>query len=127
MLLFKHCVDEKAQVAPTRGDMNSQRTSVDSDDEGMSFILGPNVLVLHTMIIVLEDLNLYDTLSFYLLRHVVMHFQKVLFLATVRDQYSELNFISKKNGPQDKDKKLGTVSQDDIFINGIQRIEDAFD
>ena len=49
-------------------------------------------------------------------------------MATVRDQYSEVNFISKKHGNQDKDKKVhGVVSQEEEFNNGIQKIEDTFD
>ena len=84
-----------------------------------SLLLGPNVLTLHSMIIVLEDLNLYDALSFHLVRQVLVHFQRVLFIATVRDQFSEVNFISKKHGHHDKDKRVGIVTQEEIFLNGI--------
>lgn len=77
-------------------------------------------VTLSPLIVVLEDLNLYDELSFAMIKVILHNFTRVLFLSTVRDQYTEVPL--KKN-----DEKKKTRTQDDIFSEGLQRIEDVID
>jgi adenylate cyclase 10 len=84
------------------------------------------IIILHPMVIVLEDLNLYDAISFHLIREVLRRFNRVLFIATVRDQYTEIQFMPKKTAQEEKDKK-SVVTQDDVFSIGLQSIEDELE
>ena len=66
--LFKYCTDENAVAKDHKGDSGSIASANSSMIDYTSLQLGPNIITLHPMIVVLEDLNLYDALSFHLIR-----------------------------------------------------------
>ena len=97
MMLFKFFVDELAQVIVNQSKMSQSCSDVPD--------LAPQGTPLHTMIIVLEDLNLYDAISFHLIKQTLLNFSRVLFISTVRDQHPEIIYTGRKVSQEVKEKK----------------------
>ncbi|CAD8100738.1 unnamed protein product [Paramecium sonneborni] len=90
------------------------------------------------IIIVLDDMQYYDQLSFYLIKTIIKKFNRILVIGITRDQFWEIPIISRKGNSRNPNRNqeliydrgvesiinLYNVTPNEVIIKGIKNIQE---
>ncbi|CAD8086258.1 unnamed protein product [Paramecium primaurelia] len=125
------------QLPDKKRRLYSQMMDDESDDVNSNDLSSDKVDV-PPIIIILDDFQYYDQLSFYLIKTIIKKFNRILIIGITRDQFWEIPIMSRKGNSRNPNRSqeliydkgvesiinLYNVTPNEVIMKGIKNIEE---